>query len=221
MKKEALIVGISDYKYISDLSYCDEDTMAWFTYLTSRGYKCTVLGDLHKEDYLQYDGVASEANVRSHLVRMLKTADEVVFASSGHGAGNGKGDSYLCLHAFDGVNDKYEDRELLTDLKRKRDKTKLFMFIDHCFSGGFLDEVKKVPNVVCMTTCTEKGYGFDCAITKSGKWTNKFLTKTLVPLGDQPQNVVDLFAKAKLGYGAKAANTPQMACTIYNRRFML
>jgi hypothetical protein len=34
VQKYAVIVGISDYKAISDLSFCDEDASDWFNFVT-------------------------------------------------------------------------------------------------------------------------------------------------------------------------------------------
>ena len=49
----AVIVGISDYLYISDLSYCDEDATDWYNYLNNvMGYdNIRVLGDSHTSNY--------------------------------------------------------------------------------------------------------------------------------------------------------------------------
>ena len=41
--KYAIISGISDYKNISDLSYCDEDATDWYNYLKRLGYQCRVI----------------------------------------------------------------------------------------------------------------------------------------------------------------------------------
>ena len=45
VNKYALIIGISDYKAISDLSFCDEDATDWYNYLSGEGYQITLLGD--------------------------------------------------------------------------------------------------------------------------------------------------------------------------------
>jgi hypothetical protein len=105
--KFAVIVGISDYKAISDLSFCDEDAADWYNFLAAQGfYIVAVLGDGHLEDYPRYDGTASEANIRAALAEMNSLAgagDLCVFTTSGHGGESrvGKGSTatykqYMC-----------------------------------------------------------------------------------------------------------------------------
>ena len=87
--KYALIIGVSDYKVISDLSFCDEDATDWYNYLSPLGYQITLLGDSHPENYPKYDGVASEYNVKNAWATIIAQADEndvVAFISSGHGS---------------------------------------------------------------------------------------------------------------------------------------
>jgi hypothetical protein len=103
VQKYAVIVGISDYKAISDLSYCDEDAADWYNFITSAlgvpADHITVLGDTHSNDYPQYDGVATEANIKAALNNYVGIADdddELYFITSGHGSGNGNWDSYIC-----------------------------------------------------------------------------------------------------------------------------
>lgn len=202
--KSALIVGISDYKNISDLSYCDEDATNWHDYLRLRGYDCKILGDKHVSNYPRYDGLATENNVRSIFRDMLATSDVVSFATSGHGASDSvqQERSYLCMYdAGNGQNDKYYDYELLEDIKGAGNRVKIFIFIDHCFSGGMLDELKRLPNVVCTSTCGPGGYGYDTALTRSGAWTECFLNKGLRRVFlNREHNMSEVFRWAKANY---------------------
>jgi hypothetical protein len=66
----AVIAGVSDYKAISDLSYCDEDATDWYNYLISIGYldeNIVVLGDGHTNNFPKHDGYATEANTKAVL----------------------------------------------------------------------------------------------------------------------------------------------------------
>lgn len=184
-KKYALIVGISDYKSINDLNFCDEDATDWYKYLKSKDYEIILLGDNHQKDYPKYDGLATEALVRVQLKNLLSKAekgDTVVFATSGHGYGDARGNCFLCMYGCNpGQNlDCYTDKELLADLKTSNKGSNIFIFIDHCFSGGFLDELKQLPNVACLTTCGPIGYGYDFEPQKNGAWTYTFLEKGLI-----------------------------------------
>jgi len=204
-KKYALIVGISDYSRIGDLSFCDEDASDWYKYLKAHDYEITLLGDNHRGNYPKYDGLASEAHVRSQLRQILNKAqdeDTVVFVSAGHGYGDGKGNSFLCMYNCNPARDTdcYRDYELLADLKSAPNKPKTFIFIDHCFSGGFLDELKQLPNVACFTTCTKKGYGYDYSPKHNGAWTYTFLERGLVQQFGGNAPVEKVFDWAKDNY---------------------
>jgi hypothetical protein len=204
-------VGISDYRTISDLSYCDEDATDWYNYLKGRDYQITLLGDPHRQNYPVYDGLASEANVREKFRSILASAegnDTVVFTTSGHGDGNGQGSSYLCLYSCDPGRDYdcYWDRELLEDIKSAKNSPKIFIFVDHCFSGGLLDELTALPNVTCLTTCTKKGYGYDNAQQKNGAWTYCFLQKGLIEKFGGAAPVSQVFDWAKTNYPSISGN---------------
>ena len=99
-QKWAVIAGVSDYKAISDLSYCDEDATDWYNYLINPdnfvdGIAYTniwVYGDGHPADFPQYDGIATEANMKAALANMVDNAgpdDTLAFITSGHGDGDG------------------------------------------------------------------------------------------------------------------------------------
>jgi hypothetical protein len=200
----AIVVGISDYKSISDLKLCDEDATDWYRFLHSRGYDVKLLGDPHQENYPAYDGLATEGNFRSLFQSYLRQAnsdDTIVLTSAGHGSGDGRGNSFLCMYDYTGREDgKYTDKELLADLKLATKHPKIFIFIDHCFSGGFLDELKTYPNVACLTACTQAGYGYDYFKQMNGAWTYMFLQRTLIEQFKGDATVSEAFAWAQSNY---------------------
>lgn len=74
----AVIAGVSDYKAISDLSYCDEDASDWYNYLLGLGYGAAnmrVLGDTHTSNYPAYYAVATEYNTKASLDWLATVAD--------------------------------------------------------------------------------------------------------------------------------------------------
>ncbi len=182
VNRYAVIVGISDYKAISDLSYCDEDANDWYNQLSPR-YDCVVLGDATNY-YVQYDGVATEYAVKQAIANMVAIADEddeIVFASSGHGgATRGKvRNSFLCMwdcsSGENGENGYLYDYEMAPLFENA--VCKWFIFLDHCNSGG-MDEVMGYANSAngyMATTCTALGYGYDYTPGLNGAWTYFFL----------------------------------------------
>jgi hypothetical protein len=215
-KKVALVVAISDYLYINDLSYCDEDAVAWCNYLVSKGYEITLLGDRTSlyGSFSKAD-LATEANIKKHMNLLnasLSSGDQFVFISSGHGSGDGKGNSFICCLDENFVSEgEYTDKELAIDVKKFTDKqVKVILFFDNCFSGGLIPEVIGVdPRIVCASsTCTQNGYGYDVSSYKHGAWTYSFLVQTL---SKNPNlNMNDAFTRALLGYPYKGGDTPQL-----------
>ena len=217
----AIIVGISDYKAISDLSYCDEDASDWYNFLNSLGWDyLVVLGDSHPENYPKYDGLATEYNVKQALLDMVQSADAddiIAFISSGHGSGDRRGNSYLCMwdcsageNGEDGNLWDYELADILDDAVA----TRIFVFLDHCFSGGFGDDLMNMPNsehVYLTTTCTEKGYGYDDPEHENGLWTYYFLEYSWIGYygGDPTVPLEDVFAYAHDAYPRAGVDEPQ------------
>ncbi|MEW5937703.1 MAG: Ig-like domain-containing protein, partial [Candidatus Thermoplasmatota archaeon] len=116
VEKHAIIVGISDYQFISDLSYCDEDATDWYNYLIGLGYTCEIYGDgpAATSSYPIYTDDATEAIVRAAIqnkVAALTSNDYFVYATSGHGDGDGFGSSYLCQWDCSGSAGCYYDTE--------------------------------------------------------------------------------------------------------------
>jgi len=217
-KKYALLVGISDYLYINDLEFCDEDMVGWCNYLKNLNYEIVLLGD-KTSTYGAYklNDFATEENIRKWIRTIsdkVNKDDQFVFISSGHGGGDGKGNSFLCcLDDSFGPQGKYTDKELAIDIKRFTDKgAKVIAFFDNCYSGGMLREVcANHPENVCATsTCTENGYGFDVNILNHGAWTYYFLIKILGDMNSPSKNMNDAFYKAIKIYPFTGGHLPQL-----------
>jgi len=213
--KYAVIVGISDYGYVNDLSYCDEDAWDWYDYLTTvEGYQSTnvwVYGDGHTENYPKYDGLATESNVVAALESMLTIADQndiVCFIDSGHGghdSGDGDGDVYLCMWNYNsGEDGKLRDSEI-ANIFGNSVASRNFFFFDACLSGGIGPELMALDNadntLVC-TTCSWEGSGFDYPDGNNGLWTYYFLELGLIDhFGSDPLTAMeDAFEWADTNY---------------------
>ncbi|MFX1390771.1 MAG: caspase family protein, partial [Promethearchaeota archaeon] len=223
VEKYAVIVGISDYKAINDLSYCDEDATDWYNHLTGTGMAFDhvwVYGDGHTSNFPQHDGYATEYNVKQALINVVNSADSndiIVFTTSGHGSGNGAGSSYLCMWDC-GAGESGEDGDFYdTELSAILDGAiadKIFVFIDHCYSGGFGPDLLSMPNsadIYCTTTCTENGYGYDVPSYQNGAWTYYFLEYSWINHygGSTSVSMEDVFTYAHNNYPYGGGDEPQ------------
>jgi hypothetical protein len=219
----AVIAGVSDYKAISDLSYCDEDATDWYNYLISIGYldeNIVVLGDGHPSDFPKYDGLATEANTKAALQDMIALADEddiISYITSGHGSGSGNGDFYVCSwdcgSGESGEDGDFNDYEIAA-LFETSIAGQIHIFIDHCYSGGLIDDLaglSNAANIYCTTTCTEDGYGWDDPGSQNGLWTHWFLEASLISqYGSDPLTALeDAFAWAHANYPKGGGDEPQ------------
>ncbi len=219
VNRYAVIVGISDYKAISDLSYCDEDATDWYNYLHNMGYQIVVYGDTHSSNYPRYDGVATEANVKAAISNMVQNADAddiIAYISSGHGSGDGNGNSYLCMwdcsSGENGEDGNLYDTELAELFAPAT--ANVFIFLDHCYSGGMDEVVTQNSNgdkVFLTTTCTANGYGYDDSDHQNGAWTYWFLEAGLIGHfnSDPNTSMEDAFAWAVSQYPHSGGDTPQ------------
>ena len=221
VNKWAVIVGISDYKAISDLSYCDEDATDWYNYLHNvMGYNyIRVLGDGHTSNYPTYYATANEANVKASLTWLAGADgdDVVAFVTSGHGSGTGTGSSYLCMWDS-GSGESGQDGNLydteLDDYVGSWSAGKIFIFIDHCFSGGLIPEIQALSNsakVYMTTTCTQNGYGYDDSSHLNGAWTYYFLEYGLIShFGSSTSTTMEAcFTYSLAAYPYSGGDTPQ------------
>ena len=214
--KYAIIVGISNYLYISDLSYCDEDATDWNNQLVGLGYECHVYGD-QTNSYPNYYGTATESNVRAavqELAAHAQSGDDVCFLTSGHGDGTGSGSSYLCMLDCSGSSGCYYDTELASDIGQFDSGVNIFVFIDHCYSGGMGPELMALSNndyIYCTTTCTDDGYGYDDPSHQNGAWTYYFLAYSWQSHygGDAGDAMETVFDYALAAYPHSGGDTPQ------------
>ena len=215
-KKYAILLGISDYRYINDLSFCDDDVVRWHEYLSEKDYNIVLLGDKTSSyGALSLDDYGTESNLRKHMSIIsskITPGDTFVFISSGHGNGDGRGNSYICcLDSSWSSNGKYTDRELAEDISKfVNNGANIICFFDNCYSGGMLNEVVnlKPSNVCAISTCKNDGYGFDVTKLSHGAWTHEFLIQTL--MRTSYQNLGKVFDVAKRGYPYRSKNTPQI-----------
>ena len=207
----AVIMGISDYKLIGDLNFCDDDANDWFNYFTELGYEhIIVLGD-HSNEYYQLDYIASEYNIKQTLNYVVATAEEndvISFVTSGHGSRSKIGDSLICAWDY-GEGENGEDGRLwdyeLASIFELAVAEQIFIFIDHCFAGGFgpdLLSLTNSENIYFAAACTEKGLGWDAPQFNNGLWTYYFLEYTLIDyFGSKPRTTMEeAFAYAKANF---------------------
>ena len=220
-KKYAVVIGINDYKFISDLQGCRNDAIQWCNYLKNKGYEILLYGDTPKGTYFGnyiITDLATEQNVRSgiqYIVKILNKDDTLCIINSGHGSRyDSKTLSFLCMiDCANGPNGQYTDIEMESDLKDVVSKgAKLILFFDACSSGGFLDNVQNIDQnkgqCVALSTCNILGYGYDVPQIYQGAWTYVFLNRTLMI--ENPINITDAFYKAMLLYPFTGNDAPQM-----------
>lgn len=212
VNRYAVIVGISDYAAISGLSYCDEDATDWFNYLSALDYTITVLGD-GKNYYPQWDGYATEYNVKAALAYYINLADDddiIVLASSGHGATYSGGET-ICLYDFgagqNGEDGSFTDVEMAAVFAPA--VSEVFVFLDHCYAGGMNELMSNAngANIYMATTCTDDGYGWDVPTYSNGAWTYWFLEAGLVGQGFTTMEAC--FDWASANYPYDGGDTPQ------------
>lgn len=208
--KYAVIVGISDYENLppeNDLNYCDEDANSWYDHLSDEGYTCWVYGDNHEEDYPQYDGIASEDNVRNAIQYMVELADgtdKIAFVFSGHGGTYEDWDSFIALWDFTGGGSgKYRDYELEADFADCW-ASQLFIFLDVCSSGGMNEvvysDLHDIGHVYMTTTCTgtAEAWGYEMleGDPEHSAWTYYFLIWGLEDSGHENWNMATCHGQA-------------------------
>jgi len=215
----AVIVGISDYNDIPDVNFGAEDANDWYSYFAGLGYEhIRVYGDSHAANYPQYDGLATETNIKTALQNMVNNAeadDVLAFVFSGHGDGDGVGNSWLC--AWDSNSGMYGedgdlwDHELANILQSA--PCPVFVFLDTCFAGGMLDELAAMPNAAYLyatTSCDPNGCRLEEPAYSNGAWTYWFLEAGLIDhFGSDPDTTMEeCFTWADGQYDPGGADEP-------------
>ncbi len=141
MKKQALLVGINDYKGINDLQGCINDVT------NVRSVLKTFFGFSNEDIRVLTDSRATKNNILSRLEKMVKSAvagDFLIFHFSGHGSQirDREGDELtdhmdelICPYDMnwdDGFITDDKLREILQELKKG---VRLEVLLDSCHSG--------------------------------------------------------------------------------------
>ncbi|MHA1676212.1 MAG: hypothetical protein ACTSU6_03450 [Candidatus Njordarchaeales archaeon] len=184
----AVIVGISDYKTLDnneDLEYADDDLSDWFSHLTENlnvpSSHIRTYSDMHTSAF----AVATEYNVKQGLEWLIGRVDgddTLAFISIGHGGHiENTEKSFLCMWDYGagerGEDGKLYDYELAGILKYAVAKN-IFVFLSHCYSGGFGDDLMNLHNskdIYLTTTCTADGKGYEEGLHQNSLWTYYFL----------------------------------------------
>ena len=213
--KYAIIIGISDYEAISDLSYCDEDATDWYNYLSQMGYDILLFGD-HSNYFPQFDGLATEYNVKSavrELSQIMDSDDTFVYTSSGHGTYAGRNarkatNQVICM--WDCASGENGEDGYLFDIEMQDMFAPVlantFVFLDHCFSGGMNECL--TGWMYLTTTCTALGYGYDMPSYVNGAWTYIFLEYTLIGHFDGNVSMEEAFDYALSVYPFDGSDIP-------------
>lgn len=155
----AVIVGVSNYKEISDLDYCDSDARELANELSP------VWGEDHIR--LSTNASATKQNIEDAVTGWLAPLEDendiVIFYFSGHG-----GWEFICpydslLHSFD--NDIFASD--LNSWLYGLDSEKIIVTIDACESGSFLGEVSGNGRVI-LTACSPDESAYDDNIIGHG-----------------------------------------------------
>lgn len=182
-RRYAILVGINDYQYISDLYNCVNDVNDWKKYLEER--KWTI-------SYTLTNSQATETNIKNAISNVKAGAtpnDQILFMFSGHGMHysevgiSGTGSVIACYDGStsSGTTGNLQDTELQSAFSGYTGK--VFIFLDSCRSGGMNEVVSNDPNGAnryMTTTCTANGYGWDVSTFKNSAWTYFFLEWGLV-----------------------------------------
>lgn len=176
VNKYAVVVGISDYSDLRDLSFCDEDAESWRDYLTEEGYTVHTL----------IDSQASRQAIMNEIEWMGSMEDEnsyCVFAFSGHGGyDDWQRTSFICC--YDGSTTDLTGHITDTQLGEAFadfESEHLFIFFDSCHSGG-MDSVTG-PGRYVSQTCAQDEAGLDEPRYEHGRWVYWFLVSGLIEHG--------------------------------------
>lgn len=147
MARKALLVGINEYKGISDLSGCINDVT------NMRNILKTYLGFTNRDIRVLVDDRATKANILKRLQSMVtkaKAGDFLVFHFSGHGSQirdrdgdelKDQMDELICPYDMNWDNGFITDDDLHAIFTKLPENVLLEVFLDSCHSGTALKDV--------------------------------------------------------------------------------
>lgn len=190
----AIIIGVKDYKYVDDLDYPDRDAMELYDKLK----------EAWPEDHLKLltNEQANKSGIESAIKDWLaprETKDSVVlFFFSGHGCSgsdvapideaDGK-DEYISPYDSSNYSYDYDIRDDTLDAWfSSLDSQHITVFLDSCFSGGFIDKGIKGDSLlsarddglakdmsktgrVIITACSETESSYEYPSLQNGVFT--------------------------------------------------
>ena len=211
-----LVIGISDYQYLNDLQYADDDALAFYQYVKrSLGHR--IQADQMKLLLNQEATFAEIWMSFEWLLRNVKEHDRVYIYFSGHG---GHEDMTIAklgyLHAYDSHDATYNnggniDLNLLDNILKtfSHRGAKTFLFLDACHSGKIVGDdylflnnslATKVPNIVKILSAQgeERSYEHSRWGGGHGVFTYYLLEAILGYADNAPKNgVVSLYELEK------------------------
>ncbi|TFG03816.1 hypothetical protein EU538_13030 [Candidatus Thorarchaeota archaeon] len=177
----AVVVGISDYDDstgVEDLSYADDDANDWHSFLTDTipFDAIRVLGD-DTSYYQSYHALATESNIAASLnwlVGVADSDDQIAVIFSGHGGQIGDTTETFFVTWEESYLYDSEIASILATAVARR----IFLFLDFCHSGGFLDDLEDMDNsvnVFATSACHYNGVSFEDHDLENGVWTYHYI----------------------------------------------
>jgi hypothetical protein len=153
----AVIVGVSDYEYINDLHYCDDDALEIAQELSP------VWGEDHVK--VLTDSEATKANILGAidwLAESADTNDTVFFSFTGHGSNYLNG--YFCPYDTlpDSPNNSISSAQLESAFWSV-DSGKTVIMLDICFAGKFESNLSQNGRVILMASRSDE-YSWEASI---------------------------------------------------------
>ena len=154
-----VFVGVSDYQYISDLSYCDDDARDLSNILSP------VWGSSHVTTLI--DSQASKAGILDAIDWLADNAgaeDTVLFTFSGHGSSLG----YIC--PYNALAYSYANDISTTELANAINEIaagKIVVVLDSCFAGKFQSSLSSNGRVILMA-CASSELSWDSPSKRNG-----------------------------------------------------
>jgi hypothetical protein len=146
-----VFVGISDYKYINDLKYCDDDAVEYFDKMG------VAWGMDHVRSFTNSQATKSAIlNSIAWLGEKAGPDDTVMFEFSGHGDRSNPGYFYCYNSLLDSYSNDISAVELAAAF-RQVSAAKTVIILDCCFSGTFEYEMAQNGRVIMMA-CRDNQY---------------------------------------------------------------